>query len=144
LQDIQNEVASLKRYISNLEDQQIEAMLAVEADQAENERAQADLRKVEGEVSAGHASLRGELQQLSTSVERLMVERKLLEGQVSTENRLLYEKLRKNRKGIAVASVLDDSCSACGAFLTPADRQAARSPDHTFFCPSCSRIVYGG
>ncbi len=144
LQDIQNEVAALKRYISTLEDQQLEAMLAVEADLAASESAQADLHKTEGEVSADQASLRGESQRLASSIERLAVERSLLEGQISAENRILYDKLRKSRKGIAVASVMDDSCSACGAYLTPADRQAARSPENIFFCPSCGRIIYGG
>lgn len=144
LQDIQNEVAALKRFISNLEDQQLDAMLAVEADLAASESAQAELKRVEAEVSADQASLRGELNRLTASVERLKVERELLEGQISPENQILYEKLRKSRKGIAVASVSDDSCSACGSFLTPADRQATRQPDQIFFCPSCGRIVYGG
>lgn len=144
LQDIQNEVAALKRYISALEDQQLEAMLAVEADLKASEIAQADLHRIEGEVSADQASLRGESQRLAADIERLTVEKSLLEGQITVENRLLYDKLRKSRRGIAVASVTDESCSACGAYLTPADRQAARSPEHIFFCPSCGRIIYGG
>jgi len=144
LQDIQNEVASLKRIISGLEDQLLEAMLRVEADEEENQRALANLHRVEGDVSSDHASLRGELQQLTASIERLSVERNALEQQISENNRLLYEKLRKSHRGIAVAGVSDESCSACGAFLTPADRQAARSPLQIFFCPSCGRIVYGG
>lgn len=144
LQDLQNEVASLKRIISSLEDQQLEAMLQVEADQAESEQALTAFHNVEGKVSMDQAALRGEMQSITTGTERLAIERKLLVQQISDSTMLLYEKLRKSRRGIAVAEVTDESCSACGAFITPADRQVARSPHGIFFCPSCGRVIYGG
>ncbi len=144
LQDIQNEVASLKRFISGLEDQQLEAMLTVEADQVETEQARTDYHKVEAEVAADQASLRGELQRNKIASERLMTEKNLLVKQVSKDNIVLYEKLRKSRKNIAVAAVVDSTCSACGSTLTPAECQAAKSPQNIIFCSSCGRIVYGG
>ncbi len=144
LQDLQNEIASLRRHISSLEDQQLEAMLHLEEAQAESESALAHLHKTEALVNEDQASLRGELNQLVTGLERLAVERKLLDQQISGDNRQLYDRLRKTRRGIAIAGVMDESCAACGATLTPAERQAARSPDTIFFCPSCGRIVYGG
>jgi len=144
LQDIQSEVASLKRFISGLEDQQLEAMLKVEADQAEVEHSGADFHRVEAEVAADQAAMRGELQRNKTASERLVTEKNLLVKQVSADNFTLYEKLRKSRKNIAVAAVLDSTCSACGSTLTPAECQAAKSPQNIVFCPSCGRIVYGG
>lgn len=144
LQDLQSEVAALKRHISSLEDQQLEVMLNLEEAQSESDSALEKLHEVEALVSADQASLRGELQQLTLNLERMAVERKLLEKQISADNRQLYERLRKTRRGVAVASVMDESCAACGATLTPSERQTARSPDTTFFCPSCGRIVYGG
>lgn len=144
LQDIQSEVAALKRHISSLEDQQLEAMLVVEAYQADCDASQSALLKVEGEVASDQASYRGEVQRLQANSERLSIERNLLSGQISPDNLDLYNRLRKTRKGIAVASVSDESCSACGSSLTPAERQAARSPQNVVFCPSCGRIVYSG
>jgi predicted nucleic acid-binding Zn-ribbon protein len=144
LQDIQNEVASLKRFIAGLEDKQLEAMLTVESDQAEVEQMKIEFHKVESEVATDQASLRGELQRNKSAIERLAIEKNLLVKQISADNQSLYQKLRKSRKNIAVASVIDNSCSACGSTLTPADCQAAKSPQNIFFCPSCGRIVYGG
>ena len=144
LQDIQNEVVSLKRIIARLEDQQLEAMLTVESQQAEAEASQADYHKVEAEVVADQASMHGEMQRNKNAVDRLMIEKNLLVKQISTDNSVLYEKLRKARKNIAVAAVIDSTCSACGSTLTPAECQAAKSPENVFFCPSCGRIVYGG
>lgn len=144
LQDIQNEVASLKRTIAKLEDQQLEAMVTVEADQLDVERSIADFHKVESIVATDQASLRGDLQRNKASIERLGVEKNLLVKQISADNITLYEKLRKSRKNIAVAAVTDSTCSACGSTLTPAECQAAKSPQNIVFCPSCGRIVYGG
>ncbi len=144
LQDIQNEVASLKRIISGLEDKQLETMVTVESHQAEVADSQIDFNKAEAAVAADQASLRGELQRNKTIVERLNVEKNLLIKQISSDNITLYERLRKSRKNIAVAAVVDSTCSACGSTLTPADCQAAKSPQNIFFCPSCGRIVYGG
>jgi predicted nucleic acid-binding Zn-ribbon protein len=144
LQDIQNEVAALKRFISTLEDKQLEAMLIVEADQAEAEQGQENYHKVEGEVATDQSTQRGELNTIAANKERLLIERDAVAQQITSENQLLYEKLRKSRRGIAVAAIVDESCSACGSTLTPAECQVARSPKNIVFCPSCGRIVYGG
>jgi predicted nucleic acid-binding Zn-ribbon protein len=56
----------------------------------------------------------------------------------------LYEGLRRERRGLAVAEVNDDSCSACGTTLTAALQQRARFSAQVEHCPSCGRILYAG
>jgi predicted nucleic acid-binding Zn-ribbon protein len=144
LQDLQAEVASLKKGIGQLEDQQLEAMLALESADARVHAAQELLRKVEAEAGQQHASLHGEQSQLLKNQEKLTAERQLLASQIPSDQITTYDRLRKSKRGVAVATVDDDSCGSCGSSLTPAERQAARSPAQLVTCPSCSRILYAG
>ncbi|MHB0922827.1 MAG: zinc ribbon domain-containing protein [Bellilinea sp.] len=144
LQDLQNEAAAIKRSISTLEDQQLEAMISVEDAQAQLNVAQKHLAILQAEVTHENAVLAGESSALKALMDRLKVEHQAVLGQIDQNFYDEYERLRKNKRGIAVASLTDNACSACGTVLTPADRQAARSPTILFHCPSCGRFIYAG
>lgn len=144
LQDLQNEVAALKRNISALEDQQLEIMLQLEEAKNEYEQLQQILLQVEAEVAQSHSGLIGEKTRLENDQQRLMIEKKAIISQIQPAMLVEYENLRQTKQGIAVASVEESSCTACGAGLTPAQCQSARSPFAVFYCPSCGRIIYAG
>lgn len=144
LQDLQNEVASLKRSIASLEDQQLEIMIQLEEAKSEFDQSKQALLLVEAEVSQSHAGLIGEKTRLESDLQRLKIEKQAIISQIPTAMLTEYENLRDKKQGIAVASIEDSSCSACGAGLTPAQCQLARSPSTVFYCPSCGRIIYAG
>ncbi len=144
LQDLQNEVVSLKRAIATLEDQQIEIMIQLEEAKKEHDQQQNILLQIEAEVAQSHAGLLGEKSMLENEQQRLMLEKQAIVTQIPPATLAEYKKLREKKQGIAVASVEDSSCSACGAGLTPAQCQSARSPSMIFYCPSCGRIIYAG
>ncbi|HLO29263.1 MAG TPA: C4-type zinc ribbon domain-containing protein, partial [Anaerolineales bacterium] len=54
----------------------------------------------------------------------------------------IYEQLRKQKRGIAITTISDSSCGACGTTLTPSQKQSARSTSQLFHCPTCGRILY--
>jgi predicted nucleic acid-binding Zn-ribbon protein len=144
LQDLQSEQAALERRRTELEEEQITAMLMLEqADLALNE-ANLNLSKVEQEAASRHALLRGEQVTLKTDLEKSDAERQAIIATISPELAGTYEKLRLQKKGVAVAIISDESCDACGSSLTPADCQSARSPSKIIYCPSCGRILYAG
>lgn len=144
LQDLQNEVASLKRVITKLEDEELEAMIAVEEAEDALKTAQQQMAQAQAEFTQQNASLTGEQSQLTRTAERLHAERELVTSQISVDSISSYDRLRKAKRGVAVAFVDEDSCGTCGAALTPAERQSARSPHQIVLCPSCGRILYAG
>ncbi len=144
LQDIQSEVASLKRGISGLEDQQLEIMIHLETARAAYGDAQRQVAHTEALVTQEHAGLIGEQTRLENDKERLQIERNAVVSQVLENSLTQYNALRQRKQGIAVAAVEDYACTACGAGLTPAQCQAARSPATIVYCPSCGRIIYAG
>jgi uncharacterized protein len=144
LQDLQNEVSAIKRSLNTLEDQQLDIMLVVEGLTADLENSTVNLEKVKAKVSEDQAGLNGERRQLTNELDRLHIERAAISNQITRENITKYDLLRKNKRGIAVVSLTDNACMACGSTLTPAESQAARSPSIIVLCPSCGRIVYSG
>jgi predicted nucleic acid-binding Zn-ribbon protein len=144
LQDLQNETAALKRYRTTLEDRQLEVMIAVEeaeASQLESkqalERVHDQFQKISGELIQEQASLDAELGHLET-------EREAAARSIEAADLTLYNQLRQQRRGIAVAKVSDNACSACGSTLNASLLHAARSPSQIVRCDACGRILYGG
>ena len=144
LQDLQNDVAALKRFLGVLEDRQLEEMLALEDAEHIHKQAIINLNEIQAKISEEQAELRGELSQLLTAIERLEVERQVAASDVNPTDLELYEQLRQSRKRIAVAKVSSQACGACGTLLTPALVQAAHSSSNLIRCTTCGRILYVG
>jgi predicted nucleic acid-binding Zn-ribbon protein len=144
LQDLQKETAALKRYRGTLEDNQLEVMIAVEEAEARQmeskqalEQVQAQFQKKSGELTQEQATLKADLGHLET-------EREAAARSIEAADLALYNQLRQQRRGIAVAKVSDNACSACGSTLNASLLHAARSPSQIVRCDACGRILYGG
>lgn len=144
LQDLQNDVTSLKRFLGVLEDRQLEAMLSLENAENEDKQAKTQYDMTLAQTTEERSGLRGEMTQLQKKVERLGIERQAATTVVNPTDLSLYEQLRQTRRGVAVTKVLSQACGACGALLTPALVQAATSPTQIIRCTSCGRILYAG
>ena len=143
LQDLENEVAALKRYLVTLEDRLLEAMLACEEAEAAYKATQEALRAARARWADQNQSLGQEGTALQKESEKLIAERQAITSAISEENLALYDELRHQRRGVAVAGIAENACAACGAVLTPAQQQAACSASQMMRCPSCRRILYG-
>lgn len=142
LQDLQQDIASLKRFLSILEERQLDAMLEVEASQASLKTAESALDGLQSRRGNQHTQLLEERSTLARTLDRLGTERQAAVGNVTAQALEIYERLRQQRRGIAVAEISENTCSACGAPLTAALQQSARSPQQVSHCPTCSRILY--
>jgi hypothetical protein len=144
LQDLQNEIASLKRTIASLEDREFEVMMAVEQAEATLKSLKNALTEAQGKQIEHQAVLNGDRTKLLAQIERLEAERKATAQPVPPTDLALYEQLRNTRKGVAVAKITSRACGACGAMLTAALIQSSQSPGQAIRCPSCGRILYPG
>jgi predicted nucleic acid-binding Zn-ribbon protein len=142
LQDLQKEIASLKKYLVTLEERQLEAMLNAETAEQELQAAQQELERTQAQVNEQNRDLSLENETLNRDFESLQNERKAVIGDIAHDALEMYEQLRKQRRGIAVTLVSDEACDSCGTTLTPAQQQNARSTSQLFNCPSCGRILY--
>jgi predicted nucleic acid-binding Zn-ribbon protein len=144
LQDLQNETAALKRYLGTLEDRQLEQMIAYEEAEGEYQLAVERRDQVRAQKSARDQKLSGEQASIIDEIGRLQVERQAATTSIPEADLQLYAQLRQQRRGVAVARVIDTYCSACGSTLSAALLHAARSPNQLTRCDSCGRILYTG
>lgn len=144
LQDLQKEIASLKKHLTVLEDQQLGAMMAVEDGETGEQSTQAALNQAKANFAERSAGLLGQKDLLERNLERLQTERKTALSLPSKETLQVYEQLRKRKSGIAVTTITDGSCSVCGTTIRPSELQAARAAQVLVFCSSCGRILYAG
>jgi uncharacterized protein len=142
LQDLQKDVTSLKRHLETLEERQLEAMIAVEAAEAELQAAKTDLERVQSNLKEQNKGLTQESEMLRKNLERLNSERQAVVTDIASQALSVYDQLRKQKRGLAITTIADNSCEACGTTLTPSQQQNARSTSQLFHCPTCGRILY--
>lgn len=144
LQDLQADVVSLKKRLGATEEAELQAMISAEAAEAEVRAADEAVRKLQSRLEDEQRKLIDERTALAKAQESLDAERQAALGAVASDLIGQYEELRRQRRGVAVAEVSDNACSACGTTLTAALQQSARHADQLTFCPSCGRILYAG
>lgn len=143
LQDLQLDAASLKKHLGTLEERQLEAMLRAEETENNLEQAKNRLADVQSNLREQNRDLATESDALNRDLERLTSERGAVTGNLDGQMLKTYEGLRQHKRGVAVATVSEDACSACGTTLTASQNQGARSAQ-LFYCPTCGRILYSG
>ncbi|MBV6395649.1 MAG: hypothetical protein HFACDABA_01227 [Anaerolineales bacterium] len=142
LQDLQRDVASLKKHLSTLEDRLLEAMLASESAASSLNEARAAQTQIEAQRGDQMRGLASEQSELLRQIDRYTSERKAALAPIPDESLTIYESLRRERRGLAVATFSDGSCNACGATLTPAQQQSARHSSQPIHCPTCGRVLF--
>jgi predicted nucleic acid-binding Zn-ribbon protein len=144
LQDLQHESTSLKKYLAILEDRQLEAMIALEDAEQSYGLASAELSALQEQIREKNDGLVKEMTAMQHSLANLESERQAATSGIEPDDISFYERLRQQRRGVAVAKVINKTCAACGTTLNAALLQATRLPNQLVRCDSCGRILYGG
>ncbi len=143
LQDLQLEINFLSQAINGMEDDLFEKLIDLEKAQGLIDLDKEKLAELQTNWKTRNAQLAGEKTELERLITNYLSKREPIITQLPDEDLAIYEQLRKNKNGVAVGKLQDESCSSCGSSLTASHCQQARSANTLFFCPSCGRIVYG-
>ena len=144
LQDLQNEVESLKRYLVVLEDRQLEAMLVLDDAEERYQAAVKSHNRIIEEINNQNEHLLKEKELLMQVLIRQESEHKAAASNISKVDLQLYNALRPKRSGVAVSRVVERTCSACGSTLSAATFSSAQIPTKITRCDTCTRILYVG
>jgi len=142
LQDLQMDVTSLKKHLATLEERELEAMIHAEEKKTELDEAQERLNAVQSRVKEQNIDLTNESDRLNKDLERLEAERSAVTKDLAETAIKTYNQLRQQKRGVAVAALDEDTCSACGTTLTASQQQSARLNNQFYYCPTCGRILY--
>ena len=115
-----------------------------------------EAESLEQNVKAAEKALEAEGKKVATEVEQMRArvardeeeaaakkaERGELASQVSAGVLQIYERVRKSRKGLAVARADAERCLTCNVLLRPQFSNIMRSSAEILTCESCGRILY--
>jgi predicted nucleic acid-binding Zn-ribbon protein len=142
LNSIQHEVDNLKRRKSDREDRLLEAMDAVETAQAALTRAQAHLATLEATWQQRQAGLLEDKDQIETQLRALKVRRDKMVAGVPWADLAVYDRLRRAKRGMAVAAVVHDTCQGCRVTVPNSVMRQVKLGQELATCPSCTRILH--
>lgn len=142
LEDLQHKIDERKRRRATLEDNLLETMITVEELQAALSQANDHLTAVEATWNTEYAALSDESKRLKHELKVLKTEREAAEPEVNAANLELYQTLRAQKRGQAVAVLQGEACSVCRVGQTSnIVQQVRQSKDDIIYCSSCGRIL---
>ena len=143
LQALQDELASLKRRQTSLEDDELELMEAAEPLDADLQRLATEQAAADHDATALTAALAEAETSVSADLERALAARAVdIEG-IDDDLVAEYERLRRELGGVAVARLAGTSCGGCHLSLSAVevDRIRRTPAGAMVHCEECGRIL---
>lgn len=137
-----HEIETAKTEKDALEERILILMEEADGLATEMKAAEAGRARSKDDAEAARATLGREQQQIEEELARLAGARKGEVAGVEAAVLARYEQLLKGRKGLAVAAMVGETCSACFVRLRPHVTQQIRRNDSLVTCESCQRILY--
>jgi predicted nucleic acid-binding Zn-ribbon protein len=137
-----HEIAGAKTEKDAIEEQILMLLEEADALAAELQAAETAVADARRDGEAGRAALTAERQTLEADLRRLAAERTGHAAEVDARHLATYEQLLKGRRGLAVARLAGETCTACHVRLRPHSVQMVRRNDSIVQCESCQRILY--
>ncbi|MBZ0301567.1 MAG: hypothetical protein K8J31_17610 [Anaerolineae bacterium] len=141
LQDMQQEIESLKRWHDELETNLLETMLSVEEAESRLNQAEGRLRAVADSRGEEHRQLLEEQTALQAHIEQAKQRRQHVLKEVAPENLKIYSTMRVRKQNQPVAVMSGNTCSICGVAQTFAIEREVRQGVKLVSCSNCERIL---
>jgi predicted nucleic acid-binding Zn-ribbon protein len=144
LSNLQEEAAALGRRESELEDQQLELMIAVEDSEAELAERQARLLQIETTWREEQSSWLAEKANLELDLTELEQDINGKQGRLGAADLAMYDDLRSSLGGIGIALLKRGICQVCGTDVPTGVARAVERGEGLHHCPTCNRLLSGG
>lgn len=141
MQDLQQEIESLKHRNAELEDHMLELMLEIEAADETLQATQGNLADVTAQWEGEHSDLLTEKSTLETELEQLAAQRQKAVTHISAPNLKIYDTMKKKKANRPVSLMQGSMCTACGVEQTMAIEQAVMHNADLVYCENCGRIL---
>lgn len=141
LSDLQQEIDSLGRRVSTLEDEILEVMILMEDAEAAKSEADAGLAKAEARWQKESVELQTEKNELAVRLNKLLALRQEQAQAVDAASMKEYEALAKKKGGTAVVRVRGEMCLGCRTTISANVIKEARQGNKVY-CGTCGRIIY--
>ncbi len=134
------EVQGLRGQREALEVRVLQMLEDIEPERDEVESLEAEIDRMTGEKSVLEASIKKQWKQIDAELARKEDRKREAVGLIEDDLMELYEKLRRIKEGVAVASYDHNVCGGCHMTLSPAEHEEAFNVDLPR-CVHCRRIL---
>ncbi len=143
LERMSQELVSLERRISDLEDAEIEVMAALEDAQGELTVAAREAAALDQEIAQVTASRDQQGNSMKSQADEVRRERALTVDGLPADLLALYTRLREQKGGVGAAALHRRQCGGCMLTLDSSELAAiAKAPtDEVLRCEECQRIL---
>jgi predicted nucleic acid-binding Zn-ribbon protein len=140
--NLQEEVASLKRWHANREEHLLEAMVSTEEAEARLEQAKTELSSIQAQWESDQEDLNQKKVVLEARIAELTKQRPTIVSSIAGADLSIYESLRRKKAGRAVAAVKSGVCQGCSLAVSNNEIQQARAGTELVYCSTCGRILH--
>jgi hypothetical protein len=137
-----HEIATAKAERDTIEERLLIAMEEADTLLADVKAAEAAAQQAASDADALRAALDADKRTLDEELARLAVSRRGEAGALPSALLQKYETLLKQRRGLAIAPMTGEICSACQMRQRPHVVQQIRRNDEPLQCESCQRLLY--
>jgi uncharacterized protein len=143
LQALQDDVASIRRRIGQLEDDELEIMELVEPVDAERSQLTGERERLDAEGARLRAALEEAESELAVQLAAVQAERETAAAEVPDELWPEYDKLRARFGGVGIARLVGSTCQGCHLALpaVEVDRIRKLPLDEAVHCEECGRLL---
>jgi predicted nucleic acid-binding Zn-ribbon protein len=143
LQALQDDVASIRRRISQVEDDELEVMELLEPVEATRAELTGERERLDDEGTKLRASLAEAEAEIEAELAEVRRQRDEAAAAVTEDMWPIYERLRTSLGGVAIARLVGPTCQGCHLALPAAevDRIRHLSPDEPVYCEECGRLL---
>lgn len=135
------EIDATRKHVKDLEDSVLKSMSESEGIQSQVDARDAGHDELKGRWDKAHAEWQSSLSDLRREAEKLKKQAHAIEEKIPKALRDEFHKLFRQRQGVAVVRVMNDSCTACRSRVRPALTQQLKRGD-LIRCEGCHRILF--
>jgi predicted nucleic acid-binding Zn-ribbon protein len=139
---MQDDVTSIERHVSNLEDEELGLMEQAEALEAGRRQAQEAAEEARASLARIVEAYKRDAAILDEEIRGLRARREGLAGEVEENLLRRYERLLEKKGGLAVVAVHGNTCGGCHVAIPQRLlSQLARDPELVATCDGCGRML---
>lgn len=135
------EIDAARKHVKELEDSSLKSMSDADEVQKKLDERKAGHEELKARYDRAHEEWQASLGDLKKEAQDLRKRADAIEAQLPERLRNEFQKIFRQRHGLAVAHVVSDSCSACRTRVRPALVQQLMRGE-LVYCEGCHRIIY--
>lgn len=141
LQDMQQEVESLKAWRAQLEERMLETMVAVEETEEANKVAQTQFDQAVASAASRNSELHEQLSEIQMRLQANKGQQEKLRDEVPPALLTEYERAKPQKAQRPLSLLNGDTCTVCGVAQVESVVRAVRSGQEVTRCRNCQRIL---